>query len=60
MFIQEPFRALTLALPKARYSAVNNRYHFLPKEIEEKGMVIVEDIAKVLKDAAKIRAGKKN
>ena len=60
MFIQEPFWALTLALPKARYFAVNNQYHFLPKEIEEKGMVIVEDIAKVLKDAAKIRAGKKN
>ena len=52
MFIQEPFWNLTLSFPKARYIAVNNQYDFLPKEIEEKGMVIKEDIAKVLKDAA--------
>lgn len=52
MFIQEPFWNLTLNLPNARYIAVNNQYDFLPEDIEEKGMVIVEDIAKVLKDAA--------
>ena len=52
MFIQEPFWNLTLSLPKARYIAVNDRYDFLPKEIEDRGMVIVGDIAKVLKDAA--------
>lgn len=52
MFIQEPFWNLTLSFPKARYIAVNNQYAFLPKDIEEKGMVIKGDIAKVLKDAA--------
>lgn len=53
MFIQEPFWNLTLSFPKARYIAVNNQYAFLPKDIEEKGMVIKGDIEKVLKDAAK-------
>lgn len=52
MFIQEPFWNLTLSLPDARYIAVNDRYDFLPKEIEDKGMTIVGDIAKVLRDAA--------
>ena len=51
MFIQEPFWNLTLTYPKARYIAVNNRYDFLPKQIEDKGMVIVADIAQVLQDA---------
>ena len=53
MFIQEPFWNLTLNLLDAYYIAVNEQYDFLPKDIEEKGMVIKEDIAKVLKDAAK-------
>ena len=53
MFIQEPFWNLTLNFPKARYIAVNNQYDFLPKDIEDKGMAIVGDIAKVLKDAVK-------
>ena len=52
MFIQEPFWNLTLNFPRARYVAVNNQYDFLPKDLEDKGMVIVGDIAKVLKDAA--------
>ena len=51
MFIQEPFWNLTLSFPHARYIAVNNQYNFLPKQLEDKGMVIVEDIAKVLRDA---------
>ena len=51
MFIQEPFWNLTLNFPNARYIAVNNQYDFLPKDIEDKGMVIVGDIARVLKDA---------
>ena len=46
MFIQEPFWNLTLSFPNARYIAVNNQYDFLPKDIEEKGMVIKGDIAK--------------
>ena len=52
MFIQEPFWNLTLNLPDAYYIAVNEQYDFLPKDIEEKGMIIKGDIAKVLKDAA--------
>ena len=55
MFIQEPFWNLTLNFPRARYIAVNNQYDFLPKDIEDKGMVIVGDIARVLKDAAEWR-----
>ena len=51
MFIQEPFWTLTLSFPHARYIAENNQYNFLPKQLEDKGMVIVEDIAKVLRDA---------
>lgn len=52
MFIQEPFWNLTLAFPKARYIAVNDKYNYLPAQIEDKGMVIVADIAQVLRDAA--------
>ena len=52
MFIQEPFWNLTLNLPKARYIGVNDRYDFLPRDIEDKGIVITEDIARVLKDGA--------
>lgn len=51
MFIQEPFWHLTLSLPHARYIAVNDKYDFLPRQLEDKGMVIVSDIAKVLRDA---------
>ena len=51
MFIQEPFWTLTLTYPDARYVAVNNKYNFLPKQIEDKGMVLVADIAQVLEDA---------
>ena len=53
MFIQEPFWNLTLSFPEARYIAVNDRYDFLPKEIGDKGMVIVGDIGNVLRDAVK-------
>ena len=52
MFIQEPFWNLTYSLPNAEYVSVNDRYDFLPVEIENKGMVIIEDIAKVLSDTA--------
>ncbi len=50
MFIQEPFWHLTAALPDAYYISVNDTYNLLPKQIEEKGLVIVDDIAKVLHD----------
>ncbi len=54
MFIQEPFWYLTLRLPNARYIAVNNKYNFLPRALEDRGMVIVEDLARVLADARKL------
>lgn len=57
MFIQEPFWNLTLSFSNARYIAVNDKYNFLPKQLEDKGMVIVEDIAKVLRDARAVMTG---
>lgn len=58
MFIQEPFWNLTLSLPHAQYIAVNDKYDFLPQQIEDKGMTIVGDIAKVLRDAAELTGRK--
>lgn len=55
MFIQEPFWNLTFGLPQAKYIAVNDRYDFLPEQLEEKGMVIRKDISDVLRDAADMR-----
>ena len=50
MFIQEPFWHLTASQPDTFYISVNNQYELLPKQIEDKGIMIVNDIAKVLKD----------
>ncbi len=50
MFIQEPFWVLTEELQDASYISVNAEYNFLPQSIEDKGFVIVNDIAKVLSD----------
>ena len=55
MFIQEPFWNLTLNMPEARYIAVNDRYAFLPADIEARGMVIRKDIARVLEDARALK-----
>lgn len=52
MFIQEPFWVLTEELQDASYISVNAEYDFLPQSIEDKGFVIVDDIAKVLRDVA--------
>ena len=52
MFIQEPFWYLTLNLPQTSYISVNNRYNYMPVEIEDRGMVILDDIGRVLADAA--------
>ena len=57
MFIQEPFWNLTASLKDAFYISVNNQYDFLPEQIEEKGIMIVEDIAKVLEDVRKKMEG---
>lgn len=50
MFIQEPFWNLTLNFPKSYYIAINDNYNFLPQQIEDRGMVMVDNIAKVLED----------
>ena len=50
MFIQEPFWSLTYSLPDTRYISVNAEYAFLPRQIEDKGMAVRGDIARVLKD----------
>ncbi|WP_295730562.1 NAD-dependent protein deacetylase [uncultured Limosilactobacillus sp.] len=50
MFIQEPFWALTNNLPNSFDVMVNNEYQFLPEQIEDKGVAIKGDIAKVLDD----------
>ena len=50
MFIQEPFWNLTLSLPGAYYVSVNEKYDFLPEQIEDKGIVILGDIGIVLTD----------
>ena len=50
MFIQEPFWNLTLSLPDAYYISVNEKYDFLPKQIEDKGIAILGDIGIVLTD----------
>ena len=54
MFIQEPFWNLTLSFPHARYIAINDKYDFLPKQLEDKGMTVVADIAQVLRDARNV------
>ena len=53
MFIQEPFWALTAALKQTHYISVNAEYAFLPEQIEDRGMAIHGDIARVLKDVRK-------
>ncbi|PMB83093.1 NAD-dependent protein deacetylase [Limosilactobacillus pontis] len=50
MFIQEPFWALTNNLAGAYDVMINRDYQFLPQQIEDKGIAIKGDIAKVLKD----------
>lgn len=58
MFIQEPFWYLTLEKPNSMYISVNDRYAFLPKQIEDRGMAVRGDIAEVLADVRREMAGK--
>lgn len=58
MFIQEPFWNLTLNLPKSYYIAINDKYDFLPQQIEDRGMSMVNNIAKVLEDVRKVMENK--
>ncbi len=49
-FIQEPFWKLTEKLDGATYVSINDKTQFLPWNIEDKGLAIRGDIARVLKD----------
>lgn len=51
MFIQEPFWSLTLNLKDSFYIAVNDRYAFLPAQLDGRGCAIKGNIAAVLADA---------
>ena len=55
MFIQEPFWNLTYSLPKAFYITINPKDAILPREIEQKGLAIKEDIALVLQEAVRVK-----
>jgi NAD-dependent SIR2 family protein deacetylase len=50
MFIKEPFWELTYSLPSAYYISINPRDAMVPRNIEEKGIAINEDIARVFQD----------
>lgn len=56
MFIQQPFWQLTYSLPNAYYITINPKDAVLPKELDQKGWAIREDIASVLRDAVKRKA----
>ena len=55
MFIQEPFWNLTYSLPKAFYITINPKDAILPREIEQKGLAIKEDIALVMQEAVRVK-----
>ncbi|MGK9184748.1 hypothetical protein KXS12_21140 [Priestia filamentosa] len=59
MFIKEPFWEMTYSLPGAYYITINPKDAVVPRKIEEKGLVINQDIARVLQDAL-IEKGKKH
>lgn len=50
MFIQEPFWNMTYSWPDAYYITINPKDALLPKELNDKGTAIHEDIAQVLQD----------
>ncbi len=51
MFIKEPFWEMTDSLPRAYYISINSKDALVPPAIEEKGLAINEDIARVFQDA---------
>ena len=57
MFIQEPFWYMTMRFPDAYYISVNDKYQFLPEQIEDKGIAILGDIGKVLEDVKTVKEG---
>uniref|UniRef100_UPI000C0BC224 SIR2 family NAD-dependent protein deacylase n=1 Tax=Fredinandcohnia onubensis TaxID=1571209 RepID=UPI000C0BC224 len=56
MFIKEPFWEMTYSLPGAYYISINPKDAVVPREIEEKGIAINEDIARVFQDALNEKA----
>ena len=54
MFIQEPFWNMTYSWRKSYYITINPKDAILPKELQERGMAIHEDIALVLRDAVSL------
>lgn len=53
MFIKEPFWEMTNSLPDAYYISINPNDAVVPREIEEKGLALNEDISHVLQAALK-------
>ncbi|WP_102272199.1 SIR2 family NAD-dependent protein deacylase [Cytobacillus massiliigabonensis] len=51
MFIKEPFQEMTYSLPGAYYIRINPQDAVVPRKIEEKGIAINKDIARVFQDA---------
>ena len=51
MFIKEPFWNMTYSLPNAYYITINPKDAVVPRELNEKGLAIKDDIARVLQDA---------
>ena len=58
MFIKEPFREMTYQLPNGFYISINPEDAMVPREIEEKGLAINEDIARFFQDALKMKEEK--
>ncbi|MDN4494413.1 hypothetical protein [Ureibacillus aquaedulcis] len=55
MFIKEPFWEMTYSLPRAYYICINPNDGVVPGEIEEKGIAINYDIARVFQDALNMK-----
>lgn len=47
---------MTYSLPCAYYISINPKDAVVPREIEEKGIAINEDIARVFQDALNVKA----
>lgn len=50
MFIQEPFWNLTYQLPNSYYININPKDAIVPRELNDRGLAVHEDILKVLSD----------
>lgn len=55
MFIKEPFWSWTYHFPDAYYISINPKDALMPEQLNGKGTLMHEDIAKVLKDAVDLK-----